>query len=51
MFDRIIDENNPRYRGPLPKPRGFLPVPPEVAEEIARIRPPTNPTIRMITRS
>ena len=21
MFDRIIDESNPRYRGPLPKPR------------------------------
>jgi hypothetical protein len=36
MFDRIIDETNPRYRGPLPKPRGLLPVPPEIAEEIAR---------------
>jgi hypothetical protein len=22
MFDRIIDESNPRYRGPLPKKRG-----------------------------
>jgi len=36
MFDRIIDETNPRYRGPLPKPRGLLPVPPEIAEEVAR---------------
>ncbi len=36
MYDRIIDETNPRYRGPLPKPRGLLPVPPEIAEEIAR---------------
>ena len=35
MFDRIIDENNPRYRGPLPKPRGLLPVPPEIAEELS----------------
>jgi hypothetical protein len=36
MFDRIIDENNPRYCGPLPKPRGLLPVPPEIAEQISR---------------
>ena len=36
MFDRIIDESNPRYRGPLPKPRGLLPVPPEIAEEVSR---------------
>lgn len=36
MYARIIDENNPRYRGPLPKPRGLLPVPPEIAEEISR---------------
>jgi hypothetical protein len=36
MFDRIIDECNPRYRGPLPKPRGLLPVPPEIAEEVCR---------------
>jgi len=36
MYDRIIDEANPRYRGPLPKPRGLLPVPPEIAEDIAR---------------
>jgi len=36
MFDRIIDEMNPRYSGQLPKPRGLLPVPPEIAEEIAR---------------
>jgi hypothetical protein len=36
MYDRIIDETNPRYCGPLPKPRGLLPVPPEIAEEIAR---------------
>lgn len=36
MLDRIIDETAPRYRGPLPKPRGLLPVPPEIAEEIAR---------------
>src|SRR5712671_1984317 len=36
MFDRIIDESNPRYCGPLPKPRGLLPVPPEIAEEVSR---------------
>ena len=36
MYDRIIDEANPRYRGPLPKPRGHLPVPPEIADELAR---------------
>jgi hypothetical protein len=36
MFDRIIDENNPRYTGPLPRPRGLLPVPPEITEELAR---------------
>ena len=36
MYGRIIDESNPRYRGPLPKPRGLLPVPPEIAEEISR---------------
>ena len=36
MHGRIIDESNPRYRGPLPKPRGLLPVPPEIAEEVSR---------------
>jgi hypothetical protein len=36
MLDRIIDETAPRYCGPLPKPRGLLPVPPEIAEEVAR---------------
>jgi hypothetical protein len=36
MWDRIIDESNPRDRGPLPKPRGLLPVPPEIVEELAR---------------
>src|SRR5438045_9763050 len=36
MFARIIDESNPRYRGPLPKPRGLLPVPPEIAAEVSR---------------
>jgi hypothetical protein len=36
MYGRIIDENNPRYRGPLPKPRGLLLVPPEIADEVAR---------------
>jgi hypothetical protein len=36
MYARIIDENNPRYRGPLPKPRGLLPVPPDIAEEVTR---------------
>ncbi len=36
MYGRIIDESNPRYRGPLPKPRGLLPVPPEIAEEVSR---------------
>jgi hypothetical protein len=36
MFDRIIDEKNPRYCGPLPKPRGLLPVPTEIAEQASR---------------
>src|SRR4051794_18342868 len=36
MVARIIDAKNPCYRGPLPKPRGLLPVPPEIAEEIRR---------------
>jgi hypothetical protein len=36
MFARIVDENNLRYRGTLSKPRGLLPVPPEVAEEVSR---------------
>ena len=36
MFDRIIDENNPRYCGPQPKPLGRLPVPPEIAEQVSR---------------
>jgi hypothetical protein len=36
MYARIVDESNPRYRGPLPKPRGLLPVPPEIAEELTR---------------
>src|SRR5437868_8970619 len=35
MSSELIDLNNPRYRGPLPKPRGLLPVPPEIAEEVA----------------
>src|SRR6516165_8713411 len=38
MFDRIIDETNPRYSGPLPKPRGLLPVPPEITEELSRVQ-------------
>jgi hypothetical protein len=36
MFARIVDENNSRYRGAKPKPRGLLPVPPEIAEEVSR---------------
>jgi len=36
MYARIIDESNPRYCGPLPKPRGLLPVPPEIAEEVSK---------------
>ena len=36
MFGQIIDESNPRYCGPLPKPRGLLPVPPEIAEQVSR---------------
>ena len=36
MFARIVDENNPRFRGALPKPRGLLPVPTEIAEEVSR---------------
>jgi hypothetical protein len=36
MVAGIVDENNPRYRGKLPKPRGLLPVPPEIAQEVSR---------------
>ncbi len=36
MYGRIFDESNPRYRGQLPKPRGLLPVPPVIAEELTR---------------
>ena len=36
MSDRIIDENNPHFGGSLPKPRGPLPVPPEIADEVSR---------------
>ena len=36
MFGRIVDEKIPRYHGPLPKPRGLLPVPPEIATDVAR---------------
>ena len=36
MYGRIIDESNPHYSGPLPKPRGLLPVPSEIAEEVSR---------------
>jgi hypothetical protein len=43
MFGRIIDESNPRYRGPLPKPRGLLPVPPEIAEEVSRAQASRQP--------
>ena len=38
MLDRIIDETNPRYSGPLPKPRGLLPVPPEITDELSRVQ-------------
>jgi hypothetical protein len=36
LYGPIIDESNPRYCGPLPRPRGLLPVPPEIAEEVTR---------------
>jgi hypothetical protein len=36
MASDLVDRNAPRYHGPLPKPRGLLSVPPEVAEEVAR---------------
>jgi hypothetical protein len=36
MSDRFIDQSNPRYGGPLPKPRGLLPVPREIAEQVSR---------------
>jgi hypothetical protein len=36
MYEPIIDEASPRYRGPHPKPRGLLPVPPEIALEVSR---------------
>jgi hypothetical protein len=36
MFGQIVDLNAPHYKGPLPKPRGLLPVPPEITGELAR---------------
>jgi hypothetical protein len=36
MYARIVDDSNPRYRGPLPKPRGLLPVPPDIEDEVKR---------------
>jgi hypothetical protein len=36
MYEPIIDEASPRYRGPHPRPRGLLPVPPEIALEVSR---------------
>jgi hypothetical protein len=36
MVVQFEDQNAPRYKGPLPKPRGLLPVPPEITEELAR---------------
>ena len=36
MVAQFVEENAPRYHGPLPKPRGLLPVPPEIAEEVAQ---------------
>ena len=38
MLDRIIDEMNPHYSDPLPKPRGLLPVPPEITDELSRVQ-------------
>jgi hypothetical protein len=38
MFGDFVDATNPRYRGPLPKPRGILPVPPELVEELSRVQ-------------
>lgn len=36
MYDRLIDLTLPAHDPTFPKPRGLLPVPPEVAEEVAR---------------
>jgi hypothetical protein len=36
MYDRIIDTSLPAHDPTFPKPRGLLPVPPEVAEFVAR---------------
>jgi hypothetical protein len=36
MFDRFIDETIPAHDPNFPKPRGLLPVPPEVAESVAK---------------
>jgi hypothetical protein len=32
----FTDLNAPKYRGPWPPPRGLLPVPPEIKEQVAR---------------
>jgi len=43
MSSQFIDINAPRYSGSLPKPRGLLPVPTEVAQAVsqeqARLQP------------
>jgi hypothetical protein len=36
MFGRLIDSTLPAYDPSIPKPRGLLPVPPEVAESVAQ---------------
>lgn len=36
MASTFIDLNAPAFDPTIPKPRGLLPVPPEVAEEVAR---------------
>jgi hypothetical protein len=36
MYMQITDSMAPRFRGPGPPPRGLLPVPPEIQEQIAK---------------
>jgi len=36
MYDGSSTRRIPAIAAPLPKPRGLLPVPPEIAEEVSR---------------
>ena len=46
MFDRIIDESNPRYHGPLPKPADSFRCRRRSPTRWPEIRPRISPILR-----